>query len=94
MNEIRHRDKTALIAQRLARRDHGLERCDGRGVGDPVHPGGTEMALECNHDLAGRAVEAAGGGNVVAVFAEQRLHVRNCRIAFILIDGQFTDGLG
>src|ERR1700732_5076181 len=63
-------------------RNARLEGCDGRGVGDPVHPGGTEMPLERRDDVPGRAVEIAGGGDVVAVFAEPRLYFRDRRILF------------
>ena len=77
MNEGRRRDcgNAASVALRFARRQQRLEGRDGRGVGDAVHAG-TEVPPERRDNVAGRGIEAASRGNLVAVFAEQLLEFR------------------
>src|SRR5260370_29478052 len=77
---------------RVTRRQQGLDGRNGRGIGNPGDPGGTEMPVERHDDGSGRAVEFAGGRNVVAVFGKQRLYFRNRRIAFA--EGEYRSARG
>src|SRR5262249_21437095 len=66
----------------VARREEVLQRRGGRAIDDPVAPLRAEMALERSHDVAGGAIEIAAGGDVVAVFRQQRLRLFDGGIGF------------
>src|SRR4029450_11164703 len=66
----------------VARGEEVLQRRGGRDIDDPVDPRRAEMALECSHDVARGAIEIAAGGDVIAVFCQQRLHLLDGGIGF------------
>src|SRR5262245_9672467 len=66
----------------LARGDQVLQRRRSRDMDDPVDPLRAEMALERGHGIARSAVEIAAGGDVIAIFCQQRLHLLDGGIGF------------
>src|SRR6516165_12088193 len=65
-----------------ARGDQVLQRRGGRDIDDAVDPLRAEMALERRHDVARGAVEIAAGGDVIAVFCQQRLYLFDGGVGF------------
>jgi hypothetical protein len=51
----------------VARGDKLLQCRNRRRINEPVHPLRAKMTLECCHDITGRGIEVAGGGEIVAV---------------------------
>src|SRR5262249_54068985 len=66
----------------LARGDRVFQRRGGRDIDDAVAPLRAEMALERRHDVARGAVEIAAGGDVIAVFCQQGLHLFDGGVGF------------
>src|SRR5262249_50910674 len=66
----------------LARGDEVLQRRGGRDIDDAVDPLRGEMALERSHGVARGAIEIAAGGDVIAIFCQQRLCLFDGGICF------------
>src|SRR6516165_3512514 len=66
----------------VARGEEVLQRRGGRDIDNPVDPLRAEMALERSHDVARGAIEIAAGGDVIAVFCQQRLRLFDGGIGF------------
>src|SRR5215467_5601676 len=66
----------------VARGEEVFQRRGGRDIDDPINPLRAKMALERSHDVARGAIEIAAGGDVIAVFCQQRLYLRDGGIGF------------
>src|SRR5262245_27863426 len=65
----------AHLRMRVTRGDEALERRNGRAVDETVDPLRAKMTLVGCHRVARRAVEIAGGGDVVAKVWQERLRL-------------------
>src|SRR5262249_46724843 len=90
----------------VARGEEVLQRRGGRDIDDSIDPLRAKMALERSHDVARGAIELAAGGDVIAVFGQQRLRLfdggigfakredRSCRVDGGGLDPQADAGIG
>src|SRR5262249_36505363 len=78
----------------LARGDQVFQRRGGRDIDDAVDPLRAEMALERRPDVARGAVEIAAGGDGIAIFFQQGLHLLDGGVWFAPRGGGVCLGRG
>src|SRR5262249_60555273 len=82
MGAGRRSTRLARAEAGVARGDQVLQRRGGGDSDDAIDALRTEMALERSHGVARGAIEIAAGGDVIAIFCQQRLHLFDGGVGF------------